>query len=413
MNNVAQFSMTQLSSAAFWLSIFYICFVFSLNSSLDPLTYSSLLLGASTVVILSKIGNKPLELFPKEFLFFGVLVLAYAVYSVVRPPLAGFLVDTSYILPQMAGATIFLVTYPAFVNCAQHILHPSPSKLAFAIVAVVALAAQQIFRPADNAILGFQLYGVLSPVTLFQFCYYAIVLSLFRTRLVRVFALVVLLPLMGASSNLFIQFGFITIAIIGANRGLIYVMLAALVAFFLSVAVETSLTNIVTSNDANANVRAGMWSAALSNVANHPLGIGYGTSYADTQAMADSRLMWVYSFNPLRSFEVANHNSFIDLALRLGPIGLLALCAIFYRSWRRIRRVQSILLGSGAIYVVILICSLNPVFESARAVMFASFAAGLLRALALSDEEQVVDPEIAKPATLTPKERRAKLLAQA
>lgn len=365
----------RLAAAAFLL------FAFTLSPRLDSGTYGIILTSGSLIYILPGLLRSSGDLFPPEFLAFVGLVGLYVLLSIGHVfPTEGFLFNRFYVTHQASGLLIFAATYPAFVKASRSLLFAREAALDITIVAIISFVVGITLRPGENMILDGQLYGSMSPVMLVQFSFFIVVVALVRGRLSRALLLLLAVPFMGAATNLLIQLALAITCMFKGNRTIPLAIFGSLLIFVLLMAFPPHFIDEIIRADSNSHVRAQMWHEALPIIVSHPLGIGFGTSYTDLQAMRDPIILHTYSGNLERSFEIANHNSFIDTALRMGIMGLILLMFLFWKSWSKLRGDENLLIGSAVLCICLIASGLSPTFEGGRAILFMTLGTAYLRA---------------------------------
>lgn len=401
------------------LATLFLAFAFALPTGLNPVAYGGLLGVASLIMIAPRFGGSIKELFPPEYLAFAALVLIYTLLSIANIfPHNQMLFDRSHIPHQVSGLLILMVVYPAFVEASRGVFFPTVGAANIAIAAAFALISALIFRPDDNLILEGRLYGTMAPVIFAQFAWLVVIKSLVPYRAVQALLMLAPLPLMGAGTNVFIQILAAVVCLAGGSRKIVLAAAGTVFAFTILMAFPPPFIERLIELDSNSLIRSRMWHGAIPNIFAHPLGVGFGTSYSDLGTMHDPYVMAGYSYQPERSFEVGNHSSFIDTALRMGLVGLVIVIALFWKSWSKIRQRTQIFYGSVLLSICLLSCAMNPILESGRAVLFVAFAAGYLRAAACWEmlgspvADDVAQAALPETFDLTPRERRARLASQ-
>jgi hypothetical protein len=394
----------------------FFVFVYALSPDLPPVIYGGCVVLASFIVLLPRLTN-PAMFVPREYVALVLLVAIYLVLSLASVlPNDGFLVRRSAISHQVSGLLVLVATYPAFVQVSRVLLVPRLKPLVLAVVGAVALASAVIFRPEDSNIVDGRLYGVHAPAMAIQLALFAVVTSLTSNHYARSLLLLVPLPLLGAASNIIIQLALSATCLVKGDRRMVIALAAALVIFIFLAAFPPAWVEELVRSDGNTLVRSRLWHGAITNIATHPLGIGFGTSYSDVQTMRDPVVRWAYSLRAERSFEVPNHSSFLDVTLRMSILAPIVVGALFWKNWRNLRSPELVLNGSALVAICLAMAAWNPVLEGARATLTIALAAGYMRAAALYESERRSRPTARlafnDEAAVTPRERRARVAAQ-
>jgi len=394
----------------------FLIFAFALPTSLDPLTYALSMIAASLFLTIPQIKYDPGEIVSKEYLAFCAVILFYLVVSIFGVlPRSGFFYDRSHIIHQSAGLLLTAATYPAFVVAARWLFFPRTSLLFLATAAILSVVLSQVIAES-NVIIADQLYGAKSSVVLMQFVWFLVAWSTGR-KMFQIPMMLLPILVLGSATNLLIQAALIGILLTRGNRALPIAIVVAMAVFIYLMASENPFMVRLIEGDPNSLVRAHLWAGAAVNIVKHPLGLGFGTTYTDVVTRYDPMILFgPYGTDLSRAFEVANHNTFLDTLLRLGPLGFVALLALLFNSWWRLRQPRQIMMGSALLAITIVICGLNPILESAQSALFVAFATGYLRAARRHDEATAapawVQPVVHRPRPESPRERRQQLAAQ-
>ena len=358
----------------------YFIFVFALPPSLDAGVYAGLITAASAAYVVPSLIRRETGFANRPFLLLGLIFLVYLAISLAGIfDTTGFIFSRSEIPFQAAGLGLFFVLTPALAKASRHLLVPRPRNVWMVLaLVIVSLSVVFLFDESQSIFRGGQLYGTLAPPLLLQFLYFVLALRISEKRLVRLLILLAPFPFLGASSNQISQLVFIALVLF-ARRDLVVLGLAGALAIFISVmVVRPAFFEEMMMSDLNTAVRSHLWQEASKVATQRPLGIGYGTSYTSLQAARDPFIAHVYQENPLEGLSIANHNSFIDLALRLGWAGLACFIALLVVCWRSQDKTSERLVAAALISMVMIVATFNPALESARASPFMALVIGYL-----------------------------------
>lgn len=353
-------------------------------------------------------------LFREYWALAGLAVLCLLVSQLRWMHPEGWLFDARRILPQAAGLLIILVTMPLLTDAIGKAFMPRIQWITLMLVLGAMLVSILVWQLQDGGIfVDGGLYGANAAPLMVQFI---IILLALRVRhpALRLILLALPIPFMRSATNLILQIAALLIA--GTRiRGPALLLLAALLAAFtLLMVAQPDILRPWLDSDPNALVRSHLWGHAAAEVLRLPLGVGYGSAYLPHSAFGDEIVRSVYSQDPMRALFVANHHSFIDLALRLGWVGMAAFAVLLWRLWEEARHSAMRLEAAIMLAAVLICCAFNPMIESARSAPFIGFALAYLRAAAFTDPRKLPAPgqETALPlptAALTPRERRRRL----
>lgn len=395
-----------------WASVLYIAFMFALPARiLGTELYAILLIGVSLVYFLANAAQiLALARMPAYFwlcVVFG-LCLAFSYTGLLNP--SGRLFDTGRIIPQSASMFIFLIILPNFMHAAGQACMPDMPVSRIMTIAVIIILSVILWQPDEMVIVGFGLYGAQSAGLMLQLLYFLMVLRT-PSPISRAALLLLALPLMLAGTNFGIQLVLIGLVLTPYLRHAIIALASLAVIVILIFAYPPDWFYALLATDANSLVRSQMWHNALSTIMHQPLGIGYGTAWSDEHALKFAALSNAYSHNTERALDVANHNSFIDVALRLGWAGLILFIVLIIQLWRGASRSALVLPAAGMFAMILVAATLNPMLESGRAALIVTFVLAYLRAaglqpLALTYIDSAT-PTL--PAALSPQERRRQL----
>lgn len=410
-------ALSPVGAAAVPLALAYMFLVFVLPPRFPgTFGYALIMLSASatySLIFFRQICERPP---PVEWLLLAGLAGAYLALSYLGMlRLDDRLFARGRVLPQAAGLLLMLVSLPIFMHASRTLLIPRPRVVPILIIMAGVTFSVMRWQGVDHILRPNGLYGVLSPGLMLQFGYFLIVTRA-SGKLARCILLILPLPLMLAASNFLIQLALVLSVLLPRPQLLVTYLVPAVVVSTLVIAYPPDFLAPYIASDDNTLVRSRLWSQAIAQIMQHPLGTGFGQSSVPVSALKDPWIRHVFSQEASRSLEVSNHNTFLDMALRLGWAGLLLFLLLLRRLWRQAGELGMETHAVAAISTAILACAFNPVLESVRSAFFFAFALGYLAtmrgAVARNGWAQAARSASTGEA-LTPAERRRQRAAEA
>ena len=315
------------------------------------------------------------------YVFFGLIFVLYFLLSYFEFFEGGQFYLSSMVIKQSAQYFVFFALFPACVVAAGDFIKGDGFRRRLSLAIIVLTILALILWRSENVILGFRLYGTMAvALSLELFIIFLIFVSV-PDRILRTAFLIVLFFFMGAATNqLIAAFAILLSAVEMPEVGVLAVVFFSVALTLLVANASPELVGLVYSYDPNSAVRFQFWQHAINEIERgHFLGSGFGGAWHSGDAALSPYTAGIFG-NTNRLFTVANHNSFIDVTLRMGLPGLSAFLYLIFSVWPRNAQGVWKLLCSVALASILLSCYLNPAFESVRAETYLIFVLALLSA---------------------------------
>lgn len=315
------------------------------------------------------------------YVFFGLIFVLYFFLSYFEFFAEGQFYLSSMVIRQSAQYFVFFALFPACVVAAGDFIKGDGFRKRLSLATVVLFILALVLWRSENVILGFRLYGTMAVALSLELFLIFLIFVSFPDKILRTVLLIVLFFFMGAATNqLIVVFAILLSVVEVPEVGLFAVVLFSVALTILVANASPELVVLVYSYDPNSAVRFQFWQHAISEIVRgHFLGSGFGGAWHSGDAAVNPYTAGIFG-NTNRLFTVANHNSFIDVTLRMGIPGLFAFLFLIFSTWPRNAQGVWKLLCAVALASILLSCFFDPAFESVRAETYLIFALALLRA---------------------------------
>jgi hypothetical protein len=299
----------------------------------------------------------------------------------------------SYILRQYFEYPAFLVLVWLFVAICEKIRRSGIEQRFFMWMFIIGFIESFIIFvliPAPNSpgphgyLPGWlTLYGFTNSEAMLQFSFVAMVILGTRKRLSYIVTIIIFTFFLKAQQNIFVNIALIPLLFFRAKNTIFYSAIFVWAAIGLSLPVYMILAHydprFLYFLYPDAYVRAAFWRDAIQNIfQSHLIGVGYGTEYHHMGRGA--QFVRQFNFNTTdHAMVMGNHNSFLDIAFRLGLPGFIALVSLFVKALPGKRLGERhLILEMVAWWIAFLAFFVNPGLESPTVFAVAAFLIGYL-----------------------------------
>lgn len=315
------------------------------------------------------------------YLAFSTIFFSYFVFSLAGIFSGGQFYSRNMIVRESIQYFVFILLFPPFLASCKNIVPLHSRRLYFLLGLIPLIIAHRFLWEKENISRGFEMYGVLSDTMAIQAFLTIISFVFIRSKLVRVLVLASLFLIIGAQTNQLILFFAILVSIFEFPLlGMISVIVCMIGALSAVPLLDQGQIGRIFLLDPDTAVRINFWQNAIDRIArSHFFGIGFGEGWHRVDALYGISSK-IFS-DPTLVFVTANHNSFIDITLRLGILGLATFIWVLASAWPRGQSRKQMALSSIIFVSVVLACFFNPAFESVKAEVYIIFALALLTAI--------------------------------